>query len=265
MKRKPNLQILNLKSRNTSSSILARILLLSITIYMTPVQPQLPSNPISYPATLIAIVGPSGSGKSTSLRNLPPESTAIADCERKGMPFRTKQTLFSPNTVQNFKDWFTKQVKDPAIKIIVVDSMTALVDMSQSECEISYKGFDIWKHYNDSIGDLCRIFKTSGKCVVITALDEIVQMPDLAGNMVTQRRIYVQGKEWANKGIESECLAVWYSHGKKPKTGGAIEYLFGTQTDGITKSKTPQFWGLSDPEPNDLHAVLMKAAKNIAQ
>jgi hypothetical protein len=224
-------------------------------------QPDLPSNP--YPRTLIAVVGPSGTGKSTSLRNLPLDKTAIADCERKGMPFRTAQALFSPNRVQEFRDWFSKQIKSPDIQIIVIDSMTALVDMLQTECEASYKGFDIWKYYNDGIGDLCRLFKTSGKCVVITALDEIVQMPDTMGNMTTQRRIYVQGKEWANKGIESECLAVWYSHGKRSKETGKIEYLFGTQTDGITKAKTPQFWGLNDPEPNDLHAVLLKAAKAI--
>ena len=224
-------------------------------------QPDLPSNP--YPRTLIAVVGPSGTGKSTSLRNLPPEASAIADCERKGMPFRTKHELFAPNTVRDFKDWFARQVKNPAINVIVIDSMTALIDLLQTECEASYKGFDIWKYYNDGIGELCRLFKTSGKCVVITALDEIVQMPDTMGNMTTQRRIYVQGKEWANKGIESECLAVWYSHGKKRKEDGRIDYLFGTQTDGITKSKTPQFWGLNDPEPNDLHAVLLKAGKAI--
>lgn len=225
------------------------------------VQTDLPSNP--YPRTLIAVVGPSGTGKSTSLRNLPVENTAIADVERKGMPFRTKHEPFSPNRVQEFKDWFGKQIKNPAIQIVVIDSMTALVDMLQTECEMSYKGFDIWKYYNDGIGELCRLFKTSGKCVVITALDEIVQMPDTMGNMTTQRRIYVQGKEWANKGIESECLAVWYSHGKRSKDSGKVEYLFGTQTDGITKAKTPQFWGLNDPEPNDLHAVLMKAVKAI--
>lgn len=224
-------------------------------------QSDLPSNP--YPRTLIAIVGPSGSGKSTSLRNMPLATTAFCDAERKGMPFRTTAELHKPDTIRGFKDWFNKQVKNPEIHAIVIDSMTALVDMLQTECEASYKGFDIWKYYNDGIGELCRLFKTSGKCVVITALDEIVQMPDLAGNMVTQRRIYVQGKEWANKGIESECLAVWYSHGRRAKDSGSVDYLFGTQTDGTTKAKSPQFWELNNPEPNDLFAILSKAGKNL--
>lgn len=235
------------------------------TIVNTPAavtQPDLPASP--FPRTLIAIVGPSGSGKSTSLRNLDPASTAIADVERKGMPFRTTLAPATFNLIRDFKTWFAAQVKNPAIHIIVIDSMTALIDMLQTECEASYKGFDIWKYYNDGIAELCRLFKTSGKCVVITALDEIVQMPDLSGNMVTQRRIYVQGKEWANKGIESECLAVWTSHAKKAaKDSTEMTYLFATQTDGMTKAKTPQFWGLNNPEPNDLKAILTKASSNL--
>jgi len=215
-----------------------------------------------YPATLIAVVGPSGAGKSTSLRNLPQNSTVIFDMERKGMPFKTTASLLRPDNIRFFKSDFATAVKDPAIKLIVIDSITALIDMLQTECEASYKGFDIWKYYNDGIGELCRLFKTSGKCVVVTALDEIVMMTGLDGNNTTQRRIFVQGKEWANKGIESECLAVWYAFGKKSASGG-IEYKFATQTDGMTKAKTPIFWNLPNPVDNDLKNVLDLVAKNL--
>jgi hypothetical protein len=108
-----------------------------------------------------------------------------------------------------------KLKKDTTKDLVVIDSITAAIDQLQVKCEMIYKGFDIWKNYNDGIQALCTNLKSLDKTVIITGLEEIVPIQGLDGSMTTRRRLYVQGKEWANKGIESECLAVWSVYANK--------------------------------------------------
>lgn len=221
---------------------------------------------LKLPATLIGITGPSGVGKSTSLRNLPQDITRIFDVERKGMPFK----VTNPALVVPVPDWpsflglLLKAEADPLVKIIVIDSITALFEANQVQCEKDYKGFEIWKVYNDNIAMTLSRLKAKGKTVIITSLEEIVQIQGLDGNPTTRRRMFVQGKEWANKGIESECLAVWTAFAKRSADKSTIEYCFATQTDGVTLSKTPRFWELPAVMPNDVWAALQLIAKNLA-
>lgn len=218
------------------------------------------------PATLIGITGPSGTGKSTSLRNLPLDITRIFDIECKGMPFK----LSRPESVIPIRDWpsfmsaLLKVEVDPSVKIVAVDSITALFEYNQVMCEKDYKGFDIWKNYNDNIAMILNRLKAKGKTVIITSLEEIVQIQGLDGNPTTRRRMFVQGKEWANKGIESECLAVWTAFAKRSADKSSIEYHLATQTDGITLAKTPPFWGLGPSMPNDVWAMLQTISRNLA-
>ena len=225
-----------------------------------------PTQTPKYPPTLIGIVGPSGTGKSSALRNLPPAITRIIDTERKGMPFR----VGNPNLVTPTESRdqlllaFRKAAKDPAVSIIAIDSITAAIDQIQVWAEKDYKGFEIWKQYNDGIQELFNEFKKSGKLVLFTSLEEIVQIQGLDGSITTRRRAFVQGKEWANKGVESECIAVWNSFAKRNKDGGKIEYFLATQTDGVTLAKTPPFWNLDPVIPNDVNAALEKIIKSLA-
>jgi hypothetical protein len=220
---------------------------------------------MNYPATLIGIVGPSGTGKSTALRNLPQDITRIVDAERKGMPFKvTSPALVTPSdSREKLLVEIRKAAKDPAIKIIAIDSITAAIDQLQVWCEKTYKGFDIWKNYNDGIQDLFNELKATKKTVIFTSLEEVVQIQGLDGSITTRRRSFVQGKEWANKGIESECIAVWTSFAKKSKETGKIEYFLGTQTDGVTLAKTPPFWGVGDVIPNDVNLALQTIMQNV--
>lgn len=217
------------------------------------------------PATLIGICGPSGVGKSTALRNLPQDISRIFDIERKGMPFK----VTNPEFVIPVADWNDFQVKirkvesDPAIRIVGIDSATALFEYNQVQCEKDYKGFEIWKVYNDNIASTLSRLKSKGKTVIITSLEEIVQIQGLDGQNTTRRRMFVQGKEWANKGIESECLAVWTAFAKRSADKSTIEYMLATQTDGVTLAKTPPFWGLGAQVPNDVWAALQTISKNL--
>ncbi len=212
-----------------------------------------PTKP-QWPKTLIALVGPSGSGKSTSFRNVDPARTVIFDTERKGMPFRVRDDkLVVPiDSYDKLTVALNNIKKDPTKDLVVIDSITAAIDQMQVKYEQIYKGFDIWKNYNDGIQTLCTNLKALDKTVIITGLEEIVPIQGLDGSMTTRRRLYVQGKEWANKGIESECLAVWSVYAKKEKGSDTIQYFFATQTDGVTTAKTPIFWGLPNPMENCL-------------
>lgn len=229
-------------------------------------QPQPSVEPaVKIPASIILLVGPSGTGKSTALRNLPQDITKIVDAERKGMPFRVVNpaAVVPSDTRDTLLAEIRKAAKDPAIKIIAIDSVTAAIDQLQAYCEKMYKGFDIWKNYNDGIQDLFMELKATKKTVILTSLEEVVQIQGLDGGITTRRRAFVQGKEWANKGIESECISVWTSFAKRDKQSGKIEYFLGTQTDGVTLAKTPPFWGLPESMPNDVWAALQLAGKNI--
>jgi hypothetical protein len=224
-----------------------------------------PIQPPKLPLALILIVGPSGTGKSTALRNLPQDITRIIDAERKGMPFRVTNpnTVVPSNTRDTLLSEIRKAARDPLVQIIGIDSVTAAIDQLQVHCEKTYKGFDIWKNYNDGIQDLFMELKATKKTIVMTSLEEVVQIQGLDGGITTRRRAFVQGKEWANKGIESECISVWSSFAKRDKQSGKIEYFLGTQTDGVTLGKTPPFWNLPETMPNDVWAALQLAGKNI--
>ena len=222
---------------------------------------------LQWPKTLIALVGPSGAGKSTSFRNVDPTRTVIFDTERKGMPFRVRDDkLVVPiDSYDKLTVALNNIKKDPTKDLVIIDSITAAIDQLQTKCEQIYKGFDIWKNYNDDIQSLCTNLKALGKTVIITGLEEIVPIQGLDGSMTTRRRLYVQGKEWANKGIESECLAVWSVYAKKEKGSDTIQYFFATQTDGVTTAKTPIFWGLPNPMENCVVKALNKVAVELAK
>ena len=110
-----------------------------------------------WPRTLIALVGPSGCGKSTSFRNVDPARTVIFDAERKGMPFRvrTEGLVIPIDSYDKLTVELNKVKKDPSKDLVVIDSITAAIDQLQVKCEMMYKGFDIWKNYNDGIQTLC--------------------------------------------------------------------------------------------------------------
>lgn len=231
----------------------------------TPVQPE----PKRYPATLIALVGISGSGKSTALRNLPWDKTALIDIERKGMPFRLKDAthFYQPKTLDEYYAALLKIEKDPTMQIVVIDSFSKLAQFWEVYSTSKAEGYQIWKMYANLIREGFIRLKNMGKCVIITGHEERESMQGLGGNEIPLRRMYVQGG-WGKIGLESECIAVWFS-GAKPevdaagKPTGKMFYYLNTQTTGGTTAKTPMFWGLQPQEPNDVNAMLETIMKNL--
>lgn len=205
---------------------------------------------------LIGIVGPSGSGKSTSLRNLPIDTTRILDLERKGFPFRGFEKFkisacSSPGEADNKLKEF---LEDKSVTHIVVESFTKYVEMLLKLCQTSYKGYDIYTNYNRLVGSFLDKLKNEHAAVILTAIDEIVLVPETDGGNSAQRRIALKGKEWEGK-IEKELLMVFFTTARKNKDG-KVEYLFQTNTDGVVSAKTPMNMFSELYVPNDLNAAL---------
>ena len=166
------------------------------------------------PHTLIAVVGPSGTGKSMCLRNLPQDRILILDLERKGMPFKIKNPacLAQSTSWANLLVQLRNASKNPNIDIIVIDSITRAIELIQTHCEQQFKGFEIWKNYNDMIGDLLYELKSYNKTVILTSLEEIVQIQGMdllcsARQRERQDSIYVRKPDrWRHLSQDSAVL-----------------------------------------------------------
>jgi ABC-type dipeptide/oligopeptide/nickel transport system ATPase component len=210
---------------------------------------------------IIGIVGASGSGKSTSLRNLPTEKTHIIDLERKGLPFPNASD-FNITSCANVKDFDTAldtALKDDKCEVIVIESFTKYVEVLIALAQSSFKGFDVWSYYNRSIRLMLDKVKNDRAIVIFTAIDEIVHIAQPSGDTYNVRRIKVQGKQHEGC-IEKEFLMVLFTEAKRGKDG-KVEYVFQTNSDGITSAKTPMSMFDELYIPNDINDVISAAKK----
>jgi hypothetical protein len=204
----------------------------------------------------ILIVGPSGSGKSSCLRNLPSEETYILDLERKGMPFKTKFPHL--HAVEKLSDLTAKLAEardNPKIKFIVIDSFTKFCENQLMYCRAAYKGYDIYTNYNAAIRRTIDLLKHEQKIMIVTAIDEFVDIQSPEGSKATARRVAVSGKEWEGK-VEKEFLAVFFTDVRKNPQTNNFEYKLLTNTDGICSAKTPMDMFKDRLIPNDLNTVV---------
>lgn len=208
---------------------------------------------------LVAIVGPSGSGKSTSLRNLDKTTTRFIDLERKGFPFRN-QSEFHIDSAANLAELdahIAAHLKDPTVKVIVIESLTKYFELLLRAMQSAYKGYDIYGQYNKTIGSFIDKLKNDHAVIIFTAIDEIVNIPNVDGTESAKRRIKVAGKQWEGM-IEKEMLMVLFTDVRKTKEG-KMEYFFQTNSDGVTSAKTPMEMFGEALITNDMAAVIRRA------
>lgn len=211
--------------------------------------------PKNYP--LILVVGPSGTGKSRSIKNLPSESTAIVNIENKPLSFTGGEKFkyqFSDFKLPSDVDILIKNCfNEPAIKYIVIDSITKYLEMLHKHASDTKKGYDIWSYYNASIGAFLDGIKSCGpKLVILTGIDELVGIMQPSGLETKTRRLAVSGRQWEGK-IEKEFTLVLFTDVKK--VGEKIEYKFITNNDGTNSAKTPEDMFKENRVDNDLLAI----------
>ncbi len=227
----------------------------------------------------ILILAPSGMGKTTSLRNLPPECTAIINCDRKELPLRGGKLKF-----QNVKDasgktdWEKSNYIEtdsaanvlkalqmweavPAIKNIVIDTITHMITKDYMTTTIG-KDFKAYQQLGKSFYDVINYVRSSTKNIIImghvdrriTDTGEIVWDLKSHGNMI--------------KDLVPASYFTTVLIGEKIKDEMAptkFRYVFRTQSEGNDPAKSPAYvdgakvdTALLFHEDNDVSVVLEK-------
>lgn len=209
-------------------------------------------------ARTIMIEGPSGRGKSYSLRNLPPAYTLIMNHERKKLPFKGSNQFreWRPTSLQETFQRLDEALVDPSTQILVIESLSAFLDMLLAEARVLKKGWDVFTYYNEKLYMLferIRKFNDAGKYIIVISHDDITTN-ELTGDVFVTAK--VKGNEWKGA-IEKEFDIVF--HAELVMDENKIpSYMFRTQTDGVVPAKAP--FGMFDSTmiDNDMLDILKK-------
>lgn len=156
---------------------------------------------------LVLVCGPSGTGKSASLRNIRnPETVMYLNCEAgKRLPFKAKfkynATVTSPMQIAGA---FAKAEADPEIKVIIIDTLTFLLDMYVSQfVKNAADGRKAW-------GDFAEYFRHMMQELVAKSTKTVIFLAHTLskyneGEMVMETSVPVAGS-LKNNGIEA-----WFS------------------------------------------------------
>lgn len=216
-----------------------------------------------FPQPLIAIIGDSGTGKSTSLRNMPWDRTLFIDSEVKGIPFDPSpiKNYVACKSCQDVSKAIINVKKNPAIRYIVIDSITKFFEYNIAECQASYKGYDIYNNYSSTVGEFLKSLRSDTQIFIVTGIPETLKTPNESGTESTSRRLFVHGKQWEAK-VEKEFLIVFYTTMRKNPEGKMI-YSFLTNSDGICSAKSPMGLFATQLIPNDLAEALKVIDKKV--
>lgn len=209
-------------------------------------------------ARTIMIEGPSGRGKSFSLRNLPVKYTLIMNHERQKLPFKGANAFreWRPTSLGATFKHLDDALVNPQDQIIVIESLSAFLDMLLAEARVLKKGWDVFTYYNEKLGmffERVRKFNDAGKYVIVISHDDITTN-ELTGDVVVSAK--VKGNEW--KGVIEKEFDIVFHAELQIDQDKKRRYVFRTQTDGIVPAKSP--FGMFDDEfiDNDLAEILAK-------
>lgn len=156
----------------------------------------------------ILVYSPSGRGKTSSLRNLPPENTAIINCDRKSLPFKNWRNLYktvrdeqgrvrpqssnyvemtSPATIiALLKVWEARE----DIHYIAIDTLTHLITAEYMKKAIG-QGFDGYQNMGKGVFDLLSHIRTMTTNIVVFAheKEEKTELGDKTSTIKSQGKM----------------------------------------------------------------------------
>jgi hypothetical protein len=217
----------------------------------------------------ILIIGPSGTGKSSSLRNCDPTKTAILNTEQKALPFRgaakfkmnrpvsgmenegTKEAPKMVASMNPYWDLFKKMMKGKNSEVLVVESLTSLLEQQMRATRRFFTGFDLWGNYEIEIAKILHEAKNTDKYIAMIGIDGVLE----GANGVEERYFAVQGK-W-KKMVEKEFVIVLFTTCIIDDEGNA-QYKFVTNKQkGFENCSAKSPMGMLPPiMDNDLAEVI---------
>lgn len=175
--------------------------------------------------TPILVIGNSGTGKTSTADECPIDRTIILNIEDKTLTskdadnFTTKyirsykildQTLdallFDSQPAGTLKPDGTPK-GEPKYDYILIDSFTAITEITERYADFAYQGFEQWKKYNEMLVSVITKIKKLPQKVIVTALPE---QKDVGFNEVKEYA-RVKGKELKYGYLESQFTVVFFT------------------------------------------------------
>lgn len=200
------------------------------------------------------IIGASGSGKTYAGRNLNRDTTFMINVENKPMPF--KGGFKHEKICITYSDAYNALIeagRNPEIKVIIFDSLSAYFENLALKARETKKGFDIWNMYNEEVGKLLDLIKRVPKEVFVIAHYEML---NVEGN--PEKRIKAKGKEWEGV-IEKEFTVALYADKKFNDKTKKFDYFLTLAGEGISAKCPPDIFGEDILQiPNDYQMIYEK-------
>jgi len=205
----------------------------------------------------VLIQADSGSGKSSAARTLPADKTVIVNVEAKPLPFR-EFSKFKNVNIRKHRDYMQliQELKDAGDKydFVVIDSLTALLEMAHKYCSTVYNGYNIYSEFNDLIYNILQDIKDLPQQVFITCIPDYIETAPGELKAVPK----VKGKEWANGAIAKEFAIVLSGHLVDDEEGNIIRYEFDTRPSKYTCAKSADGMFEERYIPNDMKYIADK-------
>lgn len=221
-------------------------------------------------ANVIAVVGDTGQGKSTSIESLNPAETTIINVVGKPLPFKgwrskyktpaqadkskgERANLLVTSDYKLITNAIAELAKTPTVKNIVLDDFQYLMSGEYMD-RAKERGYDKFTEMALHVWDLLKQARSLRDDLNIICLTHDEEVADSGGD-VTVRKMKTIGKMLDQKvTLEGLFTVVLFTEVHSSEAGN--KYYFRTQTDGVTRAKSPK--GMFDEVliPNDLQYVI---------
>ena len=204
----------------------------------------------------ILVIGESGSGKTTSLRNLPPSSTFIFDCDRKGLSWRGWRKQYNREN----KNYIQTSEKDTIlnglerintsqlhIKVVAIDTLNAIM-VDDERARMNEKTYSKWSDLAWAVWDIITNLHLYRDDLTIVCMAHTQTERDDSGYQFTH--VKTSGRKLDKLVPESKFTTVLLAKGSEGK------YVFETNANHST-AKSPM--GCLEPViDNDISMVIKK-------